>query len=742
MSDTIEKIGGVTLDISDYPGEDLYSEGAAEDRLLEIVKEHEPQEYNRIIALEERWSTLYHLSHLRGNIVDFFPVRRDQSVLEIGSGCGAVTGTLAAMAGHVTCIELSYKRSLINAVRNKDTDNIDILVGNFQDIEKRLPEKYDYVFLIGVLEYAAAYLNGANPWQRLLELLSSHLAPGGQIVIAIENKYGMKYFAGCREDHTGRYYDGIEGYPHGDRVKTFSRAGLMRLFHAAGYDYKFFYPYPDYKLPVTIYSDDRPPFKGEFIENSLNFDGERVTAFDEGAAFDEALGDGYFPFFSNSFLCVLQKNDRIESLMERYPVFSKHSTERDPIYQIRTDIMMDGNRRKSVIKTPFTKEAAPHLIAMADAYSDIKEEFKGTSFKPCPVRKVYDHAGELIHLEFDYIQGRSMDEELKRLLNLGRGEDCVNAIVNFAGALRRAAVRDFWATREFAEVFEVTEVPGIFKSMLLTDVDLIFSNLIYNEGWNIIDYEWVFDFPVPVDFCIFRAVSYFLSSLDMAEPVEFDGIYEKIGIDSDLMGVFYEMEQALQRHIAGRHISLYGMYSIFGCENIRLEESLKKSRLLIRPEKPRIFYDRGLGFHPEDSLLINAERNDEDGIRFDTEIPADCVSIRIDPGDFKCMVKIDKITINGVQRDEILINGTGISENVIIFDTADPQIIMEDIEESGTLHVSYHITALDKRFWEPLAFEFDMPVDNGGSGFKHLIKGTRPEYIPMIISEKKKNEKG
>ncbi|MCR4589730.1 MAG: class I SAM-dependent methyltransferase [Lachnospiraceae bacterium] len=737
-SGTIEKIGGVILDLSDYPGEDLYSEGAAEDRLLELVKEHGKDEYNRVIALEERWSTLYHLSHLRGNIVDFFPIRKDQRVLEIGAGCGAVTGTVASKAGHVTCIELSYKRSLINAYRNSEYDNIDIRVGNFQDIEKKLNDKYDYILLIGVLEYAELYLNAANPWQSFLELLSPHLATGGQIILAIENKYGMKYFAGCREDHTGRYYDGIEGYTHGDKVRTFSRAGLMRLFHGAGYDYKFFYPYPDYKLPITVYSDDRLPFKGEFNENARNFDGERMTAFSEGAAMDEALSDGYFPFFSNSFLCVLQKNDRIESLTERHPVYSKHSTERDPLFQIRTDIMVDGNHKKIVIKTPFTREAVPHLLSMADAYGGIKDEFAGTIFKPCPVRKVYDAPGNLMYLEFDYITGRSMDEELKRLLTLGRGEDCVKAIVNFAAALRRAAVREFWATREFAEVFEVTEVPGTLKSMMLTDVDLIFSNLIFNEGWNIIDYEWVFDFPVPVDFCIFRAVSYFLSSLDMAEPEVFDGIYEKIGIDSDLMGIFYEMEQALQRYIAGRHISLEGMYSIFGCENIHLEGTLNKSRLLKRPEKPRVFYDRGLGFHPGDSLLINAERNDEDGIRFETLIPEDCVSIRIDPGDFKCLVKIDRITIDGIPRDEILINGTGITENVIIYDTDDPQIIMEDVDGGGVLYISYHIAALDKRFWDPLAYEFDMPVDNGGSGFKHLIKGTRPEYIPMILTEKRK----
>ena len=35
----------------------------------------------------------------------------------------------------------------------RDQDNLKILVGNFQEIEKNLTEKYDYITLIGVFEY-------------------------------------------------------------------------------------------------------------------------------------------------------------------------------------------------------------------------------------------------------------------------------------------------------------------------------------------------------------------------------------------------------------------------------------------------------------------------------------------------------------------------------------------------------------------------------------------------------------
>ena len=46
------------------------------------------------------------------------------------------------------------KRSLINAYRHQEADNITIKVGNFQEVEQHLEQKYDVITLIGVFEYA------------------------------------------------------------------------------------------------------------------------------------------------------------------------------------------------------------------------------------------------------------------------------------------------------------------------------------------------------------------------------------------------------------------------------------------------------------------------------------------------------------------------------------------------------------------------------------------------------------
>ena len=40
-----EKIGKVTLNLDYYEGQDFYSDGVIEEHLLELVKHHEPEEY-------------------------------------------------------------------------------------------------------------------------------------------------------------------------------------------------------------------------------------------------------------------------------------------------------------------------------------------------------------------------------------------------------------------------------------------------------------------------------------------------------------------------------------------------------------------------------------------------------------------------------------------------------------------------------------------------------------------------
>lgn len=304
----MQKIGNVTLDFKYYPGEDLYSDGPVEEELLEIAKHYREEELNQVIAAKKSWPVLYHFSHIRQNILQWLPVKKTDKVLEIGAGCGAITGALAKKAEKVTCIELSKMRSTINAYRNQQYDNVHIMVGNFQDIEKNLQEKYDYITLIGVFEYAEGYMGTENPYVDMIARIATHLAPGGKIVIAIENRLGLKYWAGCTEDHKGTYFEGLEGYTQTSGVKTFSRTEFLQIMEKAGkFKTTFYYPYPDYKFPMTIYSDHYLPKKGELKENFCNFDRARLLLFDEPRVYDSLVESGMFREFSNSFLILAER---------------------------------------------------------------------------------------------------------------------------------------------------------------------------------------------------------------------------------------------------------------------------------------------------------------------------------------------------------------------------------------------------------------------------------------------------
>ena len=303
-----EKIGNVTLNLDYYGGKDLYCDGEVEDELLDIVKNHREGEFERIIAQRCKWPILYHLSKHRGNCIEWLDIAKTDKVLEVGSGCGAVTGFLADKCESLTCIELSKQRSMINAERNKYRNNITVYVGNFQDISTKLDEKYDLITLIGVLEYGQLYISSKNPYVDFLSGIRAMLKPGGRLVIAIENKLGMKYWAGCREDHVGRLYESIENYPGKAGIHTFTKKELGELLDEAGFkDRQFYYPYPDYKFAAALYSDDYLPHKGELNNNMRNFDMDRVVAFDETKAFDNIIENGMFPEFSNSYLIVAKE---------------------------------------------------------------------------------------------------------------------------------------------------------------------------------------------------------------------------------------------------------------------------------------------------------------------------------------------------------------------------------------------------------------------------------------------------
>lgn len=640
-----EKIGNVTLNYRFYPGEDLYSDGVIEDELLDIVKDSARVEYPAIIEQKKSWPILYHLSSLRGNIVDWLPIGPTDKVLEIGAGCGAITDKLSQKAERVTCVDLSAKRSQINAWRNQDRDNIEIFVGNFSDIEPVLAADYDYICMIGVFEYGQSYIHTKTPYEDFLRIMQKHVKDDGRIVIAIENKFGLKYWAGCKEDHSGIYFDGLEGYPEGGSARTFTRAGLEKIFKACGVtDFSFYYPYPDYKFPTVIYSDKRLPNQGELIDNMRNFDRDRMVLFNEKYVFDEIIRDGMFDSFSNSYMAVIGKMPKVS--------YVKYSNDRARKYELRTEIW-DTPEGRTVRKVPMNEEAQLHVRKMERFYRLLSERYEGSGLSINPCRLAEDGT----YAEFPFENGVTLEE----LLDYCLAKDDME---------------------EFYRLFDrYLQLISYGEEESVADYDLIFANILVDgDKWTVIDYEWTLEKQVPTTEIAFRAVYCYVLEEEKRNKLNLDFVLNKLNVSQNQAEYYQEKEKQFQKQVTGKQKSMgelragIGTYAVD--PKVLMERHLKK----ILDQRIQIYFDRGEGFREEDSQYMPDIYVKENYLEAEIPVDGNVRNLRIDPADQSCIVKIHQITLNGTevpsQKKFIETNGKMIRNGCYVFSTQDPNLVI------------------------------------------------------------------
>lgn len=652
-----EKIGKITLDYKHYPGNDFYCDGDVEDELLEIVKSHGEEEFRKIIEERAKWPILYHLSPLRENIVDWIPMEKDAKVLEIGSGCGAITGKLAQKAGSVTCIELSKKRSLINACRHQDCDNVTIHVGNFQDIEPELPGDFDFICFIGVFEYGQSYIGTKNPYVDWLRMMHGHLKESGRIVIAIENKLGLKYFAGCMEDHLGTYFSGIEDYGSGGGVRTFARGRLERILEESGLkEYSFYYPYPDYKFMSAVYSDERPPKPGELYDNLRNFDRDRMLLFDEKQAFDGIVKDGLFPVFSNSYAVVIGPEMEVK--------YAKYSNDRAKEYAIRTELdMIEG---KPVIrKWALTQEAKEHIREMGKACQDLTRRYEGSGLEINKCRISQDGAWA----EFEYVPGVTLEEIMDSFLEK---EDWNSFYGLFDEYMERTAKGEELPAADYDLIFANILV-SLPAESAMEDVEAIKAS-----PWTVIDYEWTFGKAMGAKEIAYRALYCYVLENEKRKKLDLARMARRLGMTEEETEECVSREMDFQKFVTGSHKALGELREAIGNKVMEPEKWLYKFDGSVQEEYVQVYMDRGHGYSEEDSFFVKDAYGGENRIALSLEVEKDVKILRVDPAMDYCAVKIEKLLFNGIPVDEgrknVVVNGKRLGNGSYVFATKDPNI--------------------------------------------------------------------
>lgn len=463
----------------------LYQDGG-EIKLKEIFEDPLFDENTSWRKYTNNWALLYHLSPERKNLLRWIDLdNKNLKILELGAGCGAITSYLTSLSQkpQIVAVEGSLARSELIKLRCKNADNLKIVNKNIQDYSD--DQKYDFVTLIGVMEYSGKYINDSDPFKTIIEKASSFLKTTGTLLIAIENQFGHKYLAGHNEDHYGKPFEGISDYPNYNGIRTFDKKTLQKILQNSGLSaQQWFYPFPDYKMPKVILSDlslNNTSFEWLPLLNlpTIDYSSKQKTLFDERLFLKIMHKSNDVSFFMNSFLISASK--------ENSAVIDKN--------------IIASNMQFSL--SPKFQDLKYFILNKINDISVVHKKFNNNKYIETITTPYFSGYNNLLHLVIDAWQQKKFEEVnnyLKLWLKLlqtkivtTNGEN-INTFRNFSTS--HLGIEAYIADTEF--------IPGDF-------IDLILRNCLHNKENNdikIIDQEWKIDTTIPLKLVIDRGMYY------------------------------------------------------------------------------------------------------------------------------------------------------------------------------------------------------------------------------------------
>lgn len=576
------------LNLEYYTQKDLYSDGDIEEQMLKMAKEGVTCE--DLSSEQVSFPVIYHFSDLRANILNWYPIKKSDSVLEIGAGCGAITGTLCEKAGQVTSVELSKRRAQINYYRNEKKDNLTIMVGNLNDMD--LGQQYDYVVVNGVLEYAMSFTEGDTPYETFLGKMGSYLKNTGKLLIAIENKLGMKYFAGAPEDHTDIPFFGINGYPENHSVRTFSKTELQELVKKSGFPFqKFYYPYPDYKFPTEIFTDASLT-TNHYGKNYPIYTDKTVDLFSESAGIEAMKKEQIADRFVNSFLLVAGKQELEE---KEEILYVKLNQGRRKEFRTLTQLV---RKEESVWaeKKPLCPEAENFIAGLKKTGA----QKPGKGFRNLPCR--YENGG----IVYPVLSGKTLEDRIRDLVEKEQTDEILRTLKHvYEHVFAQRKKEPEYQTKVFKEVFG--EHPGkeYYECVSPANIDLICANIFeFGDDYEIIDYEWTFDFPVPVAFIMWRMIHELYYRIPkLGALYTQDDMNHEFGIEPSDSEIF----MAWTMHFTYEYV---GSDSLDVYRKERIPVDLSETVRACQEKKrfrSKLYYDTGSGLSEENSIETAVE---------------------------------------------------------------------------------------------------------------------------------------
>ncbi len=355
-------------------------------------------------------------------------------------------------------------------------------------------------------------------------------------------------------------------------------------------------------------------------------------------------------------------------------IYTKYSNERSREFCIRTEIEQDENEKRLVWKRAAFPEAEQHIAGIAESFRQLKQDLAGSglSVNECLTGQPKDAVC------FPFIEGRTLEEELDELLGRKQTEALTEKIRSYFDCFSQAE-RPFRETEAFRRVFGSVSFAREQTARKVSDIDMIFSNAIADgSGYTLIDYEWTFDFPVPVRYLQYRCLYYYVLGNAKRNELIQRNLYELFDISESEQETFAGMERSFQSYMLGNYTPVWKLYDDISDGVIPVLPLVQKASAGQRSMRTvEVYFDDGRGFG---TWLWKKYQTEAEGqARIRIELPAGTKRVRIDPCAARSVVRVLELQQGGTDLSYSAAGGVQAPNGDWIFDTEDPQLILDEI---------------------------------------------------------------
>lgn len=521
------------LNLEYFNGIDDISE-EEKDKLEGYLNENNKLSFEEYINKDKKIENLLELSNLRENLLNWYPFKENSNILEIESNLGEITGVLCQNGSRIVSIEHSLQKARTIATRYQARENLEVIVGNINDII--LEEKFDYVVVTGIDKKRYKL-------EEILKYAKEHLKEEGTILISLDNKLGLNQLNGI-EDVTINQNKENQSKTKTEIEKILKKSELN--------NYKFYYPLPNYKTPNIIFTDKHLPSNESILRDLTLYTENRILSFEEREIYRKILKEDIkmFPEFANSFL--IEISNSIQNEIE----YISFGNSRKEEYRLKT-VLLD----KIAYKQNVNEKSKEHL-------EKIKRNIEILKNSNINVLDSFEDDKIISDLEKNE---KSLDKKLVMIFKEKGQEEVLNEIVKFKNELENKLEKSEENCTNVFQKYNI-EIDEETKSQLnfikYGIFDLIFQNCFeINNEYYFYDQEWIEE-NIPLEFIIYRAVTYLCNS---EKDIDSKYIFEKLEIDK-YKETFDKLETILQEQIkddiiwkvhAESHKTIKNMYDTF-----------------------------------------------------------------------------------------------------------------------------------------------------------------------------------